>query len=247
MSQPDPTYPPLDTPKRFAEDVWIVDSGPINALGLRLPVRMTAIRLADGSLLLHSPTRYAIPLRQALEVIGPIRHLVLPNMAHWTYARDWQKAVPDAILWAAPGVRERRQVQAAGLQIDRELGAQSPRDWVDQIAQVAVPGGLGFVEIVMFHRPSRTLVVTDIVQNLEAAKLPPGARLFIQALGGAGPEARPPVYLRALVKFGGGEAAREAARRLIALGPERIIVSHGRPIERDGTMRLKQSLKWLTG
>ena len=237
----DVTYPPLDVPKAVVEGIWIVDSGPISAFGMPLPVRMTAIRLSGGGVLLHSPTRFTPALKEALQALGPIGHLVAPNLAHWMFLRDWQRALPDAVVWAAPGVRQRGAVRRSGLQIDRELGAQAPADWADEITQVAVPGGAGFVEIALFHKPSRTLVLTDIVQNLEPARLPTGMR----ALGGAGPEARPPVYLRALVKLGGGQAARAAARRLIALAPERLIMTHGRPIERDAAARLTTSLRWL--
>ena len=41
----DVTYPPLDVLKPVAKDLWIVDSGPQEAMGLTLPVRMTVIRL----------------------------------------------------------------------------------------------------------------------------------------------------------------------------------------------------------
>jgi hypothetical protein len=51
-----------------AENVWIFDDAPINAGGLRLPVRMTVLRLANGDLLLHSPTRFSLALRQQLEI-----------------------------------------------------------------------------------------------------------------------------------------------------------------------------------
>ena len=49
------TYPPLDVLKRVADNIWIVDSGPLRALGMPLPIRMTVIKLRDGGLLLHSP------------------------------------------------------------------------------------------------------------------------------------------------------------------------------------------------
>jgi hypothetical protein len=47
----------LDILAQMAENVWIFDDKPISAAGLPLPLRMTIIRLANGYLLLHSPTR----------------------------------------------------------------------------------------------------------------------------------------------------------------------------------------------
>jgi len=62
-----PTYPPLNTMKRVADDIWIVD-GPLIRFGLtvlkvRFPTRATIIRLEDGGLFVHSPT----PLDAALK------------------------------------------------------------------------------------------------------------------------------------------------------------------------------------
>ena len=50
---------PLDTPKPVAAGVWVVDSGPQRVLGLPIPLRMVVLRLADGGLWLHSPTRFS--------------------------------------------------------------------------------------------------------------------------------------------------------------------------------------------
>ena len=90
-------YPPIDVPKPVADGVWIVDSGPLKAFGLSLPVRMTVVRLANGDLWLHSPTRYDDALRAELEGHGRIRHLVAPNVAHWMFVRDWQQRCPDTL------------------------------------------------------------------------------------------------------------------------------------------------------
>jgi pimeloyl-ACP methyl ester carboxylesterase len=73
------TYPPLNVPKAIAEGVWIVDSGPMNAMGLKLPVRMTIFRLQDGDLLLHSPTPFSAEVATAVGALGRVRHLVAPN------------------------------------------------------------------------------------------------------------------------------------------------------------------------
>lgn len=71
------TYPPLDVPKPVTASVWIVDSGPTKAMGvIPLPIRITIIRLQDGSLMLHSPTRYNSTLRRSLEEFGAINHIM---------------------------------------------------------------------------------------------------------------------------------------------------------------------------
>ncbi|HEX3347598.1 MAG TPA: hypothetical protein VHS58_05805 [Acetobacteraceae bacterium] len=242
---PEPTaYEPVDVPKPVAQDVWIVDSGPKHVLGLPIPVRMTVIRLPSGELLLHSPTRYSARLRQELERFGPIRFLVAPNSVHWTFIDGWQRALPDARTLAVPGLRKRRQVRRSGLRIDGELCEQPPADWGGAIELVAVVGAAGFTEMAFFHRPSRTLVLTDLVQNFEPHRLPTPARLLMRLAGANAPNGRAPIDLRAIVLLR-GHRSKAAARRLIALTPERLVFAHGRWYERDATEALRRSLAWL--
>lgn len=237
-------YPPLDVLKPVADGVWIVDSGPLTVMGQPLPLRMTVIRLAGGDMWLHSPTRFDARLRREIEGHGPIRHLVAPNSAHWVFLDEWQRACPEATLWTAPGLRERPQARQAGLRFDRDLGHFSPEAWADEIEQVIVQGGAGFREVDFFHRPTRTLVLTDLVVNLEADKLPPLARRLAALVGTLGPNGRAPIYLRLVVKLRRKEAAA-AARRLAGFQPERVIFAHGRWFEDDGAARMRRSLDWL--
>lgn len=237
-------YLPLDTPKRVARDVFVVDSVMDGALGKVLPVRMTVIRLPGGGLLLHSPTRFSAGLARELLRLGRIRHLVAPNVAHWMCLQQWQRAFPGAVTWGAPGLRERGQVQRSGVRIDSVLADGVPRAWGGAVEVVVVPGAVGFSEAGLFHVPSRTLVLTDLVLNLEPRKVPLLMRPVVRWFGSAAPEGMPPPYLRAAVK-GGGARARKAAERLLELRPERVIFAHGRWFARDGAAALRHSLRWL--
>ena len=242
---PDVTYPPLDVLKPVAENLWIVDSGPQH-MGISLPVRMTVIRLSNGDMLLHSPTRYGEALRQAIEALGPIRHLVAPNIAHWTHLKEWQARCPDARTSAAPNLRQRSQVQKAGVRLDRDLTDAPPEEWREDLEQAIVPGGAGFREVAFLHKPSRTLILTDLVQNLEPEKLPLGTRLFARLTGVQAPDGKAPAYLRLVIRLRRAEA-KTAVDHLIAWNPHRVIFSHGRWFERDGTAELKRAFRWLAG
>jgi Domain of unknown function (DUF4336) len=240
------TYPPLDVPKPVAENVWIVDSGPHRMLGLPMPVRMTVIRLGGGDLWLHSPTRFDEGLRRGMEGLGRIRHLVAPSIAHWSFLEEWQRNCPDAVTWAAPGLRERAPVRKSGVRLDRDLTEAPPQEWAGEIEQVIVPGGAGFHEVEFFHRPTRTLVLTDLVVNLEPEKLPAAMRAFAWLNGSVSPHGKPPIYLRLVVSAKRKEAV-EAATRLVEWAPERVVFSHGKWFKRDGAAQLRRSLAWLLG
>jgi hypothetical protein len=243
-SASDVTYPPLDTLKRVAENVWVVDSGPMNAMGLSLPVRMSVVRLASGGMWLHSPTRFDERLREEIEAIGPIQHLVAPNIAHWSFLKDWQTQCAGATTWAAPKLRERAQVKAKGVRLDRDITGEAPAEWAEEIEHAIVEGAMGFREVAFFHRPSRTLLLTDLIENLETAKLPLGTRLFAVVMGAH--KGTSPLQIRLALRPRRAQAA-EAVRRMIGWGPERVVFAHGRFFDRDGTRALSQAMAWLSG
>jgi short-subunit dehydrogenase len=226
-----------------ADDVWIVDDTPIQAAGLRLPVRMTIIRLSNGALLLHSPIRYSPSVRTELEQIGPIKYLLAPNVAHWMFLSEWQRALPEAITFAVPGLASRKQVQAAGIRIDRELSDDNPEEWADDIETVLVRAPL-FCEAELFDKRSRTLILTDVVQNIDPEALSYPARTAIRLLGISKPDGMAPIYLRLIIRLG-GRSVQAAAQRLISFAPQRVIFAHGEWFDNHATERLRQSLRWL--
>lgn len=235
-------YPPVDTPKMFADGIWVVDSGPISALGLELPVRMTVLRLQSGELLLHSPTRRTPALAEAIEALGPVRHLVAPSTGHWQFVEEWQRAHPDAQVWAVPGLRSRGQVRRSALRIDRDLGETAPGEWAQEVEQGIVKGGGGFSEAWFFHRPSRTLLLTDLVDNLESAKLPPLTSIAARLAGATG--GTTPHHARAALLLRKAEN-KSALRHLVSLEPERVIFAHGTLFAEQGTQRLRRAFDWL--
>ena len=236
-------YLPLDVLKPVTDDVWIVDAAPIGSV-LPLPLRMTVVRLPNGDLLLHSPTQYSIPLAAEIAKLGRVRHLVAPSIAHWMYLPAWQRACPDSRTWAVPGLRDRAQVRKARVRIDSELGPEAPPEWQDVIETVLIRSAV-FAEVDLFHRPSRTLLVTDLVLNLERERLPLRGRMLADVLGICAPHGRAPLYLRLLLRLDHRRAM--AANRLVAFNPERVIITHGRSLDHDATSALRTSLDWLLG
>ena len=238
------TYPPLDSLKPVVNNIWVVDSGPFRIAGLiPVPLRMTVIRLNSGDILLHSPTRWTARLQREIETLGLLRHLVAPNPFHWSFIRGWQAHFPAARVWAAEGTRQRRMVRLRGPRFDAEISDVPPPDWSGELDLIMVRG-LVFREAALFHHATRTAILTDLVVNLDPEKMPPCRRFGVSALGSLGPEGKAPVYARAMYRTNSREAGA-AARRLIALEPERVIFSHGRWFEKDGATRLAASLDWL--
>lgn len=234
-------YPLLDTVKHIADDLWIADST-IAASGLALPIRMTIVKLSGGGLLLHSPTRFTAELADEIEALGPVEHLIAPTFAHWMHLADWKRAFPNAKTWGVPGLRDRAQVRNAGTPIDLDLEDEAPSEWQEDLEQLLVRGGGGFVEAVFLHRASRTLLLADLIENLEAAKLPPVTRLLAQVF--LGTRATTALHVRAAVMLG-GDVAKAAVRSLISWEPERVILAHGESFDSDAAQRLRKASAWL--
>jgi hypothetical protein len=169
---------------------------------------------------------------------------VAPDTAHWAHLSPWHKAVPEARLWTAPGVIDRARGQGVELGGQaRVLSEIAPPEWEAEVEQ-ALFQGPGFVEVAFHHRPSRTLVLTDVVQAMERRKLGLGARLLASAVGSAAEGGTTPTHLRLLLGRRRAEN-RAVAERLLALGPERVVFAHGAWFDRDGAARLRRALGWL--
>ena len=110
-------YPPLNTLKPVADDIWIVD-GPMIRFGvpgfrMPFPTRATIIRVEDGGLFIHSPTSLDAGLKAEVDRIGTPRWLIGPNRLHYWWIPDWHAAYPDADIYLAPKTAEQ-----AGARLD---------------------------------------------------------------------------------------------------------------------------------
>jgi hypothetical protein len=124
--------------------------------------RTTVIRLSNGELLVHSPSPIDDALVERIGDIGPVAHLIAPGSYHYFYVAAWQAAFPEAAVWICPGV-ERKQPD---LEFDWILSDHAPDAWADEIDQVLVRGNRFIWEVVFFDRPSKTLIVTDLLENI---------------------------------------------------------------------------------
>jgi len=239
-----PTYPPLDTLKPVAEDLWIVD-GPTIRFGFPLlkmpfPTRMTIIRLAGRRLFLHSPTRLTTALQAEVLSVGTPRWIVAPNRLHCWWMADWRAAFAGVPVYLAPKIREQAGARIAfdGLPLDREDGYP----WDEEIATLPVVG-TWMTEIVFFHRRSRTLVLTDLIESFEPEKVDSLFWRWLMRLGGVRhPDGQMPRDLR---RSFAGPRLRGAVARMLAWQPERIILAHGRWLERNGTAELRRAFRWV--
>jgi hypothetical protein len=238
------SYGPLNTLKPFADGIWIVDGPEIGmhyfGLTLPFPTRMTVVRLPDGKLWVHSPIAWTDSLGAAITRLGTVASLVAPNTLHHAYLADWQTRYPGARTYGPPGLTD----QSAATVIGEILGNEPPTAWDAVFEQCLVPGTL-ITEVDFFHRASRTLILTDLIENFEPSRVRnPLLRWTMQAFGAADPDGKAPIDMQ-LSFIRHRPAVREAARQMIAWAPERIVLAHGRCYEKDAVAELRRAFRWV--
>lgn len=241
---PPPPYAPLNVLKRVAEEVWIVDGPLIRFYGLPFTTRMTIIRLPGGGLWVHSPIAPDPGLMAEVEALGPVAFLIAPNWIHYAFVGAWQERYPDARCHAAPGVRDRAASREVAIRIDAELTDDAPAEWAGVIDQRVIPGSSTHQEAVFFHRPTATLILTDLIENFERRAVSAWMVPLLFMAGNLDPDGKAPVDMRRTFRKG-REAARQAIAQVIDWGPERVILAHGRWYPENGVAELTRAFHWL--
>ena len=108
--------------RRLDDDIWAADHPLKMPGGLIIGTRMTTIRLSDGGLFLHSPVPLDDELRRELGELGPVRCIVAPNKLHYLYVTEHAEAFPEARVYAAPGLAQKRKE----IHFDEELTEKVP-------------------------------------------------------------------------------------------------------------------------
>lgn len=235
-------YRPINTLKPVTDDLWIVD-GPITRFGLMwakmpFPTRMTVIRLKHG-LFVHSPTQLDRALKEEIEEIGPVRWIIAPNRIHYSWIPDWHAAFGDAEVYLAPKVREqaRERIDFDGCRLDSDKGYP----WDAELETLPVRGRY-MTEVVFLHRASRTLILTDLIENFEPGKLNVPMRWLTRLGGVQDPNGSMPRDMRVTFHKTHLTAAIE---KMLAWAPVRIVLAHGRWYESNGDAELKRAFQWL--
>ncbi|MEZ4452307.1 MAG: hypothetical protein R3B09_22765 [Nannocystaceae bacterium] len=219
-------------------DGVFVDHAPVSILGMPLTSTMTALRLADGGLVIHSPIVMSEARRAAIAALGPVRHLYAPNLYHHLRLGEWLAAFPGAKVHAPAGLRRKRP----DLRIDRAHDGDDPEpDFAGVVDELHVDG-FRLEETALYHRPSRTLVVADLIHNIGR---PPHlwTRIYSGLMGFYGE-----VAISRMIRwaaFPDRGAARRSVDQALALPLDRIVVGHGAPVIDRPREALAAACAWL--
>ncbi len=209
-----------------AGSIWLL-SYPIALAGVRFEARMTVVRMRDGALVVHSPGPLDDAVRSEIDALGRVAVIVAPGNFHHLHVAACQRAYPDAATWICPGV-ERKQPT---LRFDGILGERLPVSMEAEFEQTFVRGRF-MSEVAMLHRPTRTLLLVDLIERFGDAT--PNLSWLVRAswklLGTWNEPTLAPEY-----RFGWADraATRAALERILAWDFDRAVIAHGDLIDDD--------------
>ena len=204
---------------------------------------MTVIRLRNSDLWIHSPEKINKGLKDELSAMGEVKYLVSPNKLHHLFLTEWIKEYPKAATYAAPGLAKKRN----DIKFDVELSEVAEDEWKEDISQTIFKGSPAMEEVVFFHVRSSTLILTDLIENLEQNTLNSWQVALAKFAGIVSPHGKTPIDWRLTFLFAGRQQARVSLARMLEWNPDNIVLSHGECIFGGGSDFLQSSFHWLKG
>jgi hypothetical protein len=215
----------------LAEGVFL-QRHPLTLAGCRMGRNVTIVRLAGDQLLVHSTARFSEFDRHAIEALGEPAWLMEATNFHDTQAEAGRAVFADLPYYAPPGFSAADKTNAQSLE-------SPPEAWQAECEIVELGGMPKIREHVVFHRPSKTLIVADLFFNL-----PPTidwwTRSFLRAFSGL---KRYPGTSR-LFKFyiEDRQAFQDSLKQVATWDFERIVVAHGEPVVEDAQAVFRQTM-----
>ena len=223
----------------FGPSIYVADGPTVPFLGIPYPTRMAVVRLSDGSTWVWSPVALNDALANAVDAIGPVKHIVSPNKIHHLFLGEWANRWPDARLYASPGLMRKKPE----LRFDAELGDDPDPAWAADIDQVIFRGSFALEEVVFFHRESATAIVCDLVQRHSESLITGWKGLLMRLDGLVGEHGSTPREWR--MSFLRRGPARRARERVLGWEAERLLIAHGECAQSGASPVLAEALSWI--
>ena len=201
--------------------IWVAER-PVWFSGVRLRARTTLVRLSDEALWVHSPCPPTDELCAALDALGQVRWLVVPNKFHHLGAPAMAARYPNAmVVGPQTAVARNARVRFTASAHDAAYTHATA-----QLTSIQLQGVPFLDETVFFHESTGSLIAADLLMSA-CARDHWSWRMAARIWGryekvGTPPDVR--MFTRA------SAAVSESMAQLRALPLERILVAHADPI-----------------
>lgn len=222
-------------------NIWTYTGPNIVFAGTSMHTRMTIVRLSNGALWIHSPTTLNQNSIATIEQIGgDVAALVAPNKFHYLYIDEWRNRYPNAQVFAERMLKKK----IPALDDDQLLTNTPDALYAQDIDQVVFNGNRLFEEVVFFHKQSRSLILTDLMINLDTQHMRWLPKMFLKFEGATFPNGGVPrLYRWMTTNKAHAKAAYDTIR---AWQPERLLFCHGEAFATAAQAKLDQEFAYLS-
>lgn len=223
--------------EQIGERIW-VKRFDCRVFGANLGKTVTVMRLASGPVVVHSAGPLSESDYDGIREIGEPGWLMEGSRAHDTFSKQLRAAFPQATYLLPPKFPIAARKLAPAQTLRASVG---PDEWGDEIGIHRVGGIPALSEHAVLHRPSRTLILSDLMMNLE---IPPRGRIpfFLRWVSGFKSFPATSRLLRAFVRD--PEAVAASVETLLAWDFDRVVVGHGAFVENNAKATLASVLAW---
>lgn len=200
---------------------------------MKLPVRSTVIQSSRGVIVI-SPIDFSADQLQQIQHLGEVTELVAPSVLHHLHMQKAMQHFPKAKVWGMPGLKEKR----SDIKWDYFFTLDS-WPYQNEIEAIAIQGVPGMAEVALFCKDIRTLIVTDLVFNLQQAE-GLGAAVLLRILG----THKRFAVSRLLGRFMKDRSAFKASLdQILQKSFDQIVMGHGQIVTGNGRQLFEQALR----
>ncbi|WP_419914333.1 DUF4336 domain-containing protein [Hoeflea sp.] len=226
----------------FGETIWTIDGDDVRMFNvLPFTTRMTVVRLESGGLWILSPVQPNPDRRYAVDALGPVEHLVAPNKIHSIGIKPWTALYPAAKVWASPAFAGRHPDIAVEALLTNDVAAP----WSPEIDHCAIEGHAVLDEVVFLHKPSGTLIITDLIQKHDAAGSSWLWRGVKRMIGVQGKDGGVPLDIKLCIRD--RQAMRRSIEAILGWEFDNLVIAHGHCIQGGAKQEVSRAFAWLTG
>ena len=209
---------------------------PLRLLGMAIGRTVTVIRLSSGKLLIHSTAPFSPDDVAKIRALGEPAWLMDATRFHDSCATEGRAALPNATYLVPEPFPQRERLRAVAL-------SRAPEEWRGEIELRRIDGMPSVQEHALFHRPSRTLVVGDLLFNFPEnsslwTKVVARWLLRLDRLVGMS------LVFRSMIRD--KAAFHRSIEDILAWDFDRVIVGHGSIVESGGKELLRKVVKAVT-
>ena len=215
--------------QQIAENLWLLRF-PLRLLGLQIGRNVSVIRLASGKLIIHSTAPFDPNVVARIRAKGQPAWLLDATRFHDSCAAEGRAAFPEVTYLVPEPFPHRDRLRGIPLE-------NVPDEWAGEVELRRIDGMPSVQEHAVFHRPSRTLIVGDLLFNFREnaswwTKLVARWVMRLDRLVGMS------LVFRSMIRD--KAAFHRSMADIFAWDFDRVIVGHGSVIETGGKELLRE-------